>query len=63
MSKRLQPFTVYATVEIQCGIEIKAESLDDAVIASHELRETDFVDVLGDYNDGKLKITGIFENS
>lgn len=63
MAKRLLSFTVYAKVEVDCGIDIKAESLEDAVSKANELKETDFVDVLDEYQDGKLKITGVFENS
>jgi len=62
MAKRLTSFTVYAKVEIDCGIEIKAESLEDAVAQAHKLTETDFVDIFYKYQDGKLKITGVFDN-
>ena len=63
MAKRLQAFTVQATVEIQCSIDIRAESLEDAIEKARTLKETDFVTVLDAYNDGSLTITGIFECS
>ena len=62
MSKRLKSFTVMAKVHIDCGISIRAESLEDALDKSKNLGETDFVTVLGDFNDGKLSITGVFED-
>ena len=63
MSKKLKTFMVYATVTIQCGHSIKAESLEDAIMQSRGLKETDFVDVFEDYNDGSLDVTGVFENT
>ena len=62
MANRLKSFTVMAKVEIECNISVRAESLADAIDKSASLKETDFVDILGDFNDGKLKIIGCYEN-
>ena len=62
MATKLKAFTVYAKVTIECGITIKAESFEDALERSKELKEADFVDVFQDYNDGSLEITGVFKS-
>ncbi len=56
---RLKSYTVYAKVTVECGINIKAESLEDAVEKANELKETDFVEIFDNYMDGNLKITGV----
>ena len=62
MANKLRSFTVMAKVEIDCNISIRAESLEDAVDKSAKLTETDFVEIHGDYIDGKLKISGCYED-
>ena len=62
MANRLKSFSVMAKVEIETSITIRAESLEDAVAKSASLKETDFVEIYGDFNDGGIKITGCFEN-
>ena len=61
-SQRLNTFSVWAKLNLDVSIEIKAESLEDAVVRSKELKEHDFVEFLGDFNDGDMKITGVFES-
>ena len=60
--KRLKSFTIYADITINCGIDIKAESIEDAIEKSRKLDVTDFVEIFGDYNDGSITIQGVFEN-
>ena len=40
------------------SVTIKAESMEDAVRQSEELRETDFV-TIPEFLDGSIKITGV----
>jgi len=63
MAKRLSMFTVYARIEIDCGIDLKAESLADAVAEANRLRSIDFVEFLGECQNSTLKITGVLEDS
>ena len=62
MANQLKSFTVMAKVTIDCDISIRAESLEDAVFESAKLKEKDFVEIRGNFNDGNLKITGCYEN-
>ena len=61
MAKKLRTFTINATITIQCGHSIKAASLEDAIGQSRDLKETDFIEVFEDFNDGSLNVTGVFE--
>ncbi len=53
--KKLSTFNVEASLDLKIGIQIKAESLEDAIQQSKDLKVQDFVKILGDYNDGDLK--------
>jgi hypothetical protein len=61
MSKKAQAFTVMAELKLVCGITIKAESLEDAVQQSRDLKESDFVDFKDEFIDGDMKVTGVYE--
>jgi hypothetical protein len=59
--KKLSSYSVYAKLTLEVSVSIKAESLADAVVQARELKELDFVDVLGEFCDGSLKVTGVLE--
>jgi len=61
-TRTTKSFSIYATLTVDVGVDIQANSLSDAIERSKELEVTDFITILGEYNDGKLKITGAFEN-
>lgn len=54
-------FHVNGRLALEVCIPIIAESLENAIEKSKSLKETDFVDILGDFNDGEMRVTGIFE--
>jgi hypothetical protein len=56
---RLQEFYVEATVKIQTNAIVRAASLAEAVEKAKALDATDFVTILGDYQDGALVVTGV----
>lgn len=58
---KTKTFNVTARLGLEVNIEISASSLEDAVQKSKNLTHTDFVDILGDFNDGEMKINGVFE--
>lgn len=60
--KKVYTYGVWAKTDHLINIEIKAESLEDAVAKSKELKEEDFVEVLGEYADGNFEITGVLRN-
>lgn len=62
MAKKLDTFHIYARVLIDTSIEIKAETLEDALIKSKELKIQDYVDILGENCDNEMKITGVYED-
>jgi len=62
MAKKVKSFMVTTKLNIDCSINIKAESLEDAVQQTLGLRENDFVDIYGDYMDGDMRVTGVLEN-
>jgi len=62
MNKKLKTFTIQADLTLQVGLSIKAESLEDAVQQSKELKELDFVTIKDEFQDGSMKIRGVWEN-
>jgi hypothetical protein len=61
--EKLRDFEIQATLVLLVTTTVPARSLDEAVGKSKELKESDFVDFKGDYMDGKMRITGIYESS
>lgn len=61
MATRKKTYNVTAKLLLEVNIQISANSLEDAVNESKTLRETDFVKILGDYNNGDMKVNGVFE--
>jgi hypothetical protein len=59
---KLKTFQVMAKCHRDVSVEIKAENLEDALVKAKELKDGDFVEVLGDYNDGSTEIYGVFES-
>jgi len=55
-------YQVQAKLNLLIAIPIHAASLEEAVEASKKLEEADFVDISGDYLDGSMKITGIYQS-
>jgi len=58
---KLQTFYVSAKVLVDVNLPIKAMSLEDAITQSKELKETDFVNILGEYIDGSMSIQGVYK--
>ncbi len=56
-----QTFYVNGRLALEVCIPIVASSLEDAIQQSQDLKETDFVEILGVFNDGEMKISGVFE--
>ncbi len=56
-------YEVQAKLELVVSITISAVDLDKAVEISKGFTETDFVDMHGDYLDGKFRITGVYESN
>ena len=62
MSIKKEKFTVQARVTVEIGIHILADSFEDALAQSSKLDELKFVKPLGDYIDGKMKISAIWSD-
>jgi hypothetical protein len=58
MTKTLGIYQVYAKLNLEVSVKIKAENLEDALQQSRKMNEEDFVKILGEYLDGKMKIIG-----
>jgi len=59
---KLKTFTVWATHEIFNNISIKAESLEDALAQSKDLKDSEFITVHGEYMYGTTTVTGVMED-
>jgi adenosine deaminase len=56
-------FEVQAKLELLVSVTVSAKNLDEAIEKSKGFRETDFVDILGDYMDGNFYISGVYESN
>lgn len=54
-------FHIYAKVSLETSIAISAKDLEEALQKSKTLTVDDFVDIIGENCDNKVKITGIYE--
>lgn len=55
-------FSVCGKLELDISLDVSAASLEEAVAQSKKLDVDDFVEITGEYNDGNLRITGLFEH-
>lgn len=56
---RLQEYGVNAVLVLDVMTKISARSLEEAIEKAKDMREDSFVIFLGDYNDGKFKLSGV----
>lgn len=61
MATKYQTYSVWAKCYRDVTVEILAKSLEEAVEKSKELEDSDFVRVLGEYNDGSTEIYGVLK--
>ena len=62
MSKALKTYSVTGRLDLIVSIDVRAENLTAALLDSGKLKEQDFVKILGEWADGKLKILGVSDN-
>jgi hypothetical protein len=63
MAKKLKKFTVGGKLNLTVGVEINAESLEDALAQARRLKAKDFVEINGEWMDGDLEnINSVWEN-
>lgn len=60
--KKTTTFQVSALLSLWISVNIEAATLEDALVQSKALKEGHFVHIKGDYNDGKMRIIGIYDN-
>jgi hypothetical protein len=60
-NKKTRTYSFMADITLQgVVIEMEANSLDDALAKSKELKAEDFVEVLGGHNDSHFEIQGFW---
>ncbi len=57
----LKSFNVGAYIHVWCATSVKAATLAEATELASKLELTDFVNILGSYNDGRLQIIQVFD--
>lgn len=61
--KKLKNFTINANITAWVGIQIKAESLEDALAQSKDLKAEDFITIEpNEHLDSSLEIQGVSKN-
>ena len=58
--KKNKDFIIAVKVILDTTVEIKAESLEEALKQGRELGLRDVVEFDGDFNDGSIEVTGVF---
>jgi hypothetical protein len=59
MAKTLGVYQVYARLNLEVSVKIKAETLEEALKEARTMKEEDFVNILGEYLDGRMKVIGV----
>lgn len=55
-------YSIMATMKVDAGIIITADSLEDAIAEARELKVTDFIEFVDEYlNEDTFRITGVYE--
>jgi hypothetical protein len=62
MSKMIE-FEVQAKLDLLVSTTVSAKSIEEALEKAKGLQETDFVEFLGDYIDGKFRVSGVYESN
>jgi len=57
----MKTFQVSAKLNLFVTNEVKAETLEEALEQARKLKEQDFVTINGEFLDGSMEITGIYE--
>ena len=57
---KLDSFNVIAKVNLDVALDIKAESLEDAIVRARQLKVEDWAECQGDLNDSEITVTGVF---
>ena len=55
-------YQVQAVLHLMVTVEVNAKSIDEAIETSKTFKETDFVEILGEYLDGNFNVTGVYES-
>lgn len=59
---KTKTFEVQARLNLLTTITIEAQSLEEAMAKSKTLKEGDFVNFEGEFMDGGMRITGLYES-
>lgn len=60
---KTREYQVQAKLELLISISTNASSLLEAIEKSKNLKEDSFADIIGDYVDGEMRITGVYESA
>lgn len=58
---KLKSYMVQANLKLMVGVEVTAKNLEEAMAKAKELKDDDFVEILGEYQDGSMNVTGLYE--
>ena len=60
-NKKTKSYLVQAVLHLMVATEVRAKDLDEALEIAKTMKESDFVDIHGDYVDGNMSVTGVYE--
>ena len=58
----LKTYDVNIRVVAIIGVQVKAESFEDALVKAKELKTKDYMEIKGEYNDGSEQVVSVGQN-
>lgn len=60
MTKKQKTYHIMFNINLDTDVEISAASLEEALQKGKQIKLTEVVSFDGNYNDGEIKVTGVF---
>lgn len=58
---KLNTYQVYFTIDLYTSIEIKAASLEEALVLAQEYKVADVIEIPGEHIDSTVELTGVIK--
>lgn len=60
MASKQKSYQAQAKIRVLASVTVTAKDLDEALSKAKELRDEDFVEVLGEHLDGEFELSGVY---
>jgi len=59
-NNKTKSYQAQAKVTVLTSIEIRAGNIEDAIVKAKELKQEEFVEILGEHLDSNFELTGVY---